>query len=580
MIAAAATAVWALAAGRLPRWVLAVAVAAGSLLIVSALLSDAPIAQLFGRAQRYEGLVALPVVLVAVWIGARMLGPDADTRRHRTLLMAGATAATALAAVAVLEALGLRPLDTDLARPGSLAGNAGDQGLLALLYLAVLGSMLVGIWTRERRVSAWATIGVLAALVGVITSASRAAGIGTMVVVAFVGVRLILSSQRRVAASALVAGSVTVIAVSALAVPAVRSRLFGEWAGIAGASAADRLRIWGVAGEVVWGAPALGVGPSGYQDAVTRVLPSDWYRTVSPTVVLESPHNWLLQAAVAGGIPGLLGAAAVFVAVVVVGIRRIRGAAAGAGRDLLWGSLAAVCAGAVTLLAQPTSPKTLLLLGLLGGCLIALPSGGGGRRSRRVRAVTSGLFAVWFALIAVWTGGDVAMLQGLRAAAAGDARSADARYTTAQALRPWDADVALSAAQSLGSIPPDGVPDVSALAAAWAVSAARQLPASAAAAEAEGMTSLFAAHSEEEEGAAAATVALGRAVTLSPQNPRLWHEYGLAAFAIGDLVTARAAFERASILAPDADISRRALADVCARLGDAGCSADAGDESE
>ncbi|WP_166804835.1 hypothetical protein [Cryobacterium sp. Sr8] len=119
MLAAIAVALASVAVsrGRLPRWFVIAAASAAALALLGVLLSAAPAAQLWGRWPRYEGLVTLPVYFGALWAGARLLGPGVPAARVRTLLRAAATAAIALGAVSVLEALGARPFATDLARP-------------------------------------------------------------------------------------------------------------------------------------------------------------------------------------------------------------------------------------------------------------------------------------------------------------------------------------------------------------------------------------------------------------------------------------------------------------------------------
>ncbi|MDO9395710.1 MAG: hypothetical protein Q7T71_04105, partial [Herbiconiux sp.] len=69
--------------GRLPRWLLVCAGAGILLLLVGVAYSANPWASFWGRWPRYEGVIGSGVYLVAVWAGARLLGPAAGLGRVR-----------------------------------------------------------------------------------------------------------------------------------------------------------------------------------------------------------------------------------------------------------------------------------------------------------------------------------------------------------------------------------------------------------------------------------------------------------------------------------------------------------------
>ena len=96
-----------------------------------------------GRPPRYEGAVALPVYLGAFVAGARLLGPRRAPGSTAWLLDGLAVAALAIGIEAALEAAGLRPLLSNVSRPGSLLGNASDQGAWALLALGPLAAVAI-----------------------------------------------------------------------------------------------------------------------------------------------------------------------------------------------------------------------------------------------------------------------------------------------------------------------------------------------------------------------------------------------------------------------------------------------------
>ena len=114
--------------GRLQRRSRILLILGGITLASSACLGQAPLAQLMGRAPRYEGLVTLSVYLGAFLMGAWLLGPGANPVLRAHLVRATAVAASMIAFVAVLEAVGLHPLATSASRAGSLLGNATEQG--------------------------------------------------------------------------------------------------------------------------------------------------------------------------------------------------------------------------------------------------------------------------------------------------------------------------------------------------------------------------------------------------------------------------------------------------------------------
>ncbi|ROQ40698.1 hypothetical protein EDF46_0058 [Frondihabitans sp. PhB188] len=124
--------------GRLPRWFAPLVAAAAVVLVTAAVLSPAPWAEIWGRWPRYEGAVMLPVYVAAVWLGTRIMGPRAPSSRSATLVSGVATASLLLGFVSLLETIGFRPLGSSADRPGALLGNASDQGLVGVVFAAVL----------------------------------------------------------------------------------------------------------------------------------------------------------------------------------------------------------------------------------------------------------------------------------------------------------------------------------------------------------------------------------------------------------------------------------------------------------
>jgi O-antigen ligase len=559
VVAASVAAAIATASGRLPRALTIGVGVAFVILVVAALLGSSPLAQIFGRAPRYEGLVTLPVIAAAVWIGARMLGPRVPGALLRDAMIATSVASMLLAFVGVLESIGLRPIETDLDRPGSLAGNATDQGVLGALFLAVLANMVLGAWRRTGTIAWWGVAGSVAAVAAVATSASRAAALAAGVVVLALIVRFIVTAQHRRRAVAIGAGGLAAFTAMLLVLPYTRERLLG-FDDLARRTVEDRLIMWDQAWQVFLTSPWLGVGPSGFADAVTAHFGDDWYQRASTQAVLDSPHSVFMQALVAGGVVGAVVAVVLVAGTLVLGIRNMR-PATGARRDLMIAGLVALPAGGLALLTTVSSPKTLVPLAVLAGCLVAVaPVTRVFIDRMRVAAL-----AVWLIVLVVWTVGDFALLSAVRSSAQGDFAAADGGFTAAAAARPWDADIPLIAAASLTSALANGMNGAADDAQRWAASAADRLPDSARAWQLVGVAAL---HRGELEDAGAA---LDRATELSPADPRLWHERGVVALSAGDLGAAQSALERAVALAPDSRVSWTALQDVCERTGDDAC---------
>ena len=488
----------AVARGRLPRWFVAAASAALALALLSVLISAAPDVQLMGRWPRYEGLVTLPVYFGAVWAGARLLGPAAPVDAVRTLVRAIATAAIALGLVSLLEAFGARPIATDLARPGSLTGNATDQGVLGALFCAMLLLPVLRAWTSPRSTATaervWLSVALLLATATVIVSASRA---GLLAATIVLGILLILEIMRstgrqrlRLGGLAFLAG--VVLLGGALAVPFTRSRLLGS-SPLSAQSLEGRFTFWHEAAAVLAEHP-LGVGASGFLNANARNATSE--------SVLDSPHNWVLQVLLAGGIPLLVVVVGLLAIATAGGFRAWRRLtlppaftlskgrlplpslqADAARRDVLAGSLAALGGFGAALLTHFTAPSTTIVAALLLGILVTHPPDGGLRvrlrsRSHRV-AATAGrtvLLGVWSLWLIVLVSAEVPLAAGVSNAAHGEIAAAESAFDAAYAIRPWDADLAGIAAQSFAAAADSRVPGAATLAVDWAERSRVTLP--------------------------------------------------------------------------------------------------------
>lgn len=584
---AALAAMWGPSAGHLPGCMWAVGIALIGVFCLSALLGSSPVAQLMGRAPRYEGLVSLPAFVCALWLGSRLFGPGIQTRVARHATRATSLSSILLGGLAALEAAGLRPLETDAARPGSLAGNATDQGLLGVLFLGVLIPISVEKWRNDRRSASWAVVGCCFAAVSVATSASRAAYIALLVLAVVLASQFLRSSRHRRRDALRVILAVFAVVALALATPMTRHRFFSGSV-LASQTFSDRLVIWKDAIQVWSKSPVLGVGPSGYMDAVPSTFDDEWYHRAEIGSILDSPHNAVLQVAVAGGWIGVAVACAFAAVIVSAAVNSLR-AAQGPRRALLVGVCGAVFAVVGALLTTSTSPKTVMpvavLVGLVASQRMDRPVGEGmdesswsplrqrwrplkwlGRAARFGVRAALGLSIVFLVVCSV---ADAELLKATRAASDGRTTEAQEGFRLAAALRPWDADIPLQAAEALGGALDEGFEAASDDADQWAQIAVERLPDSVRSHQALGMIA------QARGDYAIAVSELGRASALSPADPRLHHELGVALGASGQLEAARVELERASKLEPDSMATWNALEWVCEQQQDSECVNDA-----
>lgn len=496
LVGAAVLASLAAPAGRLPPRIWVFIGAAAAVLVAAAVSGSAPFAQVFGRWPRYDGLVSLPVYVAAAWSGARLLGPAASTVRKTTFILSVAGGSILLGAVSVLEATGLRPIASDLDRPGALLGNASDQGIVAAAFAVVLLCTLASGAAVSRFATVLTVLGSLCALVTVGLSGSRA-GVLALATGIVLGASVLLwwsvttrrpGVRNRVAA---VTGAFVVVGtIVVIGLPQSRSRVLGQTE-FSAETVDQRLLIWSEAFQVVMGRPFLGVGPSGFADAVVRVHGPGWYAASSPGSVLDSPHNVLLQFLVAGG-PLLLAvgsAFAVWAAMTILGplraadrTRAANGVAtttrpASALPDLdRAGLLAASIAGSTAIVVGWMTHFPTAATGILCGLLLGIGLGTAApAASRSRRATLSVILSTWFIVLAVASAAESVVMRALDAPTPAEA---DQAFVVAQAMRPWDADLASIAAQSITARAEAGQPGAAPIAVRWADRAVSATPTS------------------------------------------------------------------------------------------------------
>ena len=446
-------ALFARSGGQLDRRVRWIVLAGAGWMLVSALGSVAPVAQFLGRWPRYEGLIALPIYLGAAVAGARLLGPGAPPERRRTLVTASGVAAVILAVFGLAETMGFRPLGGQAsARPGALLGNATDQGIVGILLLAVIALPAL----RERRL--WWTTGAAAAGVTVVISGSRAAVAGALIALMILAVPAVRRNRTWSSAGrALIAPAVLVG--FTLLLPATRARVLSTDQ-LAASTVSGRWVLWLDTLHLAGGHLLLGVGPSGYVDAVTAAHSLRWQQQVGSLNPPDSPHSLPLQALLAGGIPLLLLALLLIGLIGLIGVRAVRASALTTvskdRADLPVSAVAGLVGAGTALLTAFTSPGIVGLFGLLLGALMATVENRAPRRLQSNSVVigvrsAQGALILAVLILAGASFGEWPMAAAVERALAGRPAAADADFRTAHSLRPWDGDVALIAARTLAA---------------------------------------------------------------------------------------------------------------------------------
>jgi O-antigen ligase len=520
----------------LPRVVAALVASGGAALLLAAATAPDPVLALVGRFPRYEGVAVVSAYLLALAAGARASAWWWRMERTTTAVLAAGVSAVVLVAVAQVVA----PSTGE--RIGSLLGNATDLGV----WCAMVALLLAPVALRGSRT---ATVAAVVAAVVTVWTSSRGA-----LAALLAGLVLLLVAHRRdprARRALLVAGGAVVAAVVLL--PEARGRVLGTDT-VASATGSGRWLLWSDTLRLVREHPLLGVGPSGFVDAIGSAHTARWAAEVGPLDPPDSPHTLPLQVASAGGLLLVLVVAALAVAVLVLGVRRVR-----TDRRLV-GPAAAVAGGAAASLVAFTTPSTTMLLCTLVGVLVARPVTTGSGVARFAPGAVGVVVAL--ALLAS-VAAETQIRTALDRLATGDTVGADSAWAAADRLRPGDADLLLRrghaevAAVDAGLVPAEACLPTTEL-------AQRRLPTSSEAA-------LDRARCLELNGRyAEARDVLARARVHDPASVDLVLLQGVLAAEAGDPEAAIALLRRAADLRPSASEPWTNLAVVYQQLGRTG----------
>jgi O-antigen ligase len=225
----------------------------------------------------------------------------------------------------------------------------------------------------------------------------------------------------------------------------------------AGHTASGRLLLWSETVRLIAGHPLLGAGPGGYIDAIPAYHDARYERRVGPQTPPDSPHDWLLQAAAAGGLPLLVLVLALAGLTVVCGRRAVRRQPGGGEAAAVAGMLAGVAGYGVALLFFFTTPGSTPLAALLGGALLATESPPAAVAARLTRAAVAAALAALTLLLAAAAVAEIPLRDAIDAAARLRLPASDRDFGIARDLRPWDPAVDAAAAHAFAVLAGEGV---------------------------------------------------------------------------------------------------------------------------
>ena len=556
------------AGGRLPQRIQWAMWALAAVLAFSMAFSANPLASFLGRWPRFEGALVIAMYFALFGLGAKVLGGPGRARNWAAFRAALTPAVVIVSVVGAFEAAGFRPLGgaADL-RPGATLGNATDQGIIGVLAAAALA--LPALRARD-----WsARIGLAAAVLTAVLSGSRAAIIGLAVVVLVLTVAAAATrtlGRARVAAAG--GGALFALGAAAVAIPVARERLFSA------DTVNGRWLLWDESLQLIADHLWTGIGPNGFVDAITGFHTLEWAVRVGPAFPPDSPHSWLLQAATAGGLPLLLGAALLAFLILRTARDSIRTADPGVDRDNLTGALAGVVAYGLMLLTAFTSPATTPLAAFICGGLVSTSGALVPRMRPAVKAASAGLKWKSFPAGAVASGllaalglgmavpatiAEWAMAGAASAVAVGDLNLAESQFQRAYGLRPWDSDTALLAAQAFAGPAANGDTAAAQRDIEWARLSLARTPDSSEAGIALAIGYINSGSLQQGKDT------LDEVIVRSPSDSAPYLQRGVANFGLGRVQDSLADLSSAAERAPDSAEPWTVMARIYDRLGDA-----------
>ena len=276
-------------------------------LALATIFSANPALSFVGEDYRYEGLLTWLAYGALAAISASALRNPRQLRQVLALILAGAGA---MSVIALLQHFGFSPVPVDVTRLGWMRAWATTGSPLALgAYLVLLLPLVIGFYAESRRgkQAAFAALAVLmyAALIATDARAEWGAlALGLAVWGLAAGKGVLRAAGRPLAVLALFCAAVTpAVLLTGPQTSASLGRLADPGSGTL------RMFIWQTTAPLVVERPVLGWGP----ETLAQIYPAygtpgflrAFPESAMQHVIVDRPHNDLLQQAIAAGLLGL-----------------------------------------------------------------------------------------------------------------------------------------------------------------------------------------------------------------------------------------------------------------------------------
>jgi O-antigen ligase len=281
----------------------------------SCVFSVDPALSLTGSLERQQGLpvqLAWLVLFAAVVLGARTVV------RLRRLLLALVLGSAPVVVYALVQLVGLDPLDWRSDAVSPVLSTLGRSNLLAsyLVMILPLTASLFLIWRQEAPDRRWRQIGLalllLAQLICLLATMARSAWLAlAAVVLVYTLVQFWLFGNRRLLLAGMLA---LVVATTALLLPRLPGvspehtqtvPTLGHVAGLGQfdqGSTAARLTIWKFTVSLIRQRPWLGYGPETFHDVFVEIYPPQLVYYHGREVSVDRAHNLWLDLAMSSGL--------------------------------------------------------------------------------------------------------------------------------------------------------------------------------------------------------------------------------------------------------------------------------------
>ena len=342
---------------------------------VSTLFAASPAVSIWGAYLRNEGLVAIAGYALVAFLAVQYVRSTGDLR---AVMITAVVSGSLVSAYALLQYLGVDPIDwSQTWRVLSSFGNADMLGDYLVFPFALAVGLALSARDRWRALGWWAACALIT--LALAATETRGAWIAVCVLVlcmVWAGWRRLRDASRRQKLTVAGLGVVLVAAVGAAIVLVPRGPGGGSTSlsSVLVNASNGRTVIWLIGLRAALVHPITGWGPDAFMRAFESAVGAGWYATLSSGGVsfgsADNAHNFLIQALVTLGIPGLALTAWALIRTAMVSRGGIRSANDRTRLLLvaLWGALIGMT---VALMFGVTTPEVSVWLWLTVGLILA-----------------------------------------------------------------------------------------------------------------------------------------------------------------------------------------------------------------